>query len=256
MKGGIFLKYLRLISVIVCLFCWEMLGFFSFLPPYVLPRPSAVFLAFLENYKHIFAHTKITLLETGIGLFWAVLISFFLAICMDRWRFVYTLVSPWLVFSQTLPTMAIAPLLLLWLGYGMLPKIFLVVLTTAFPLTLALYDAFQQIDLEYLHLFSLMKATRFQIYWHLKIPMALPSFFTGLKMSVSYALITAVVAEWLGGVEGLGVYMMRAKKMFSYDTMFAILFFLSFLSLFSMKLLELAEKKILKEKFSFRSFSL
>lgn len=250
------MKYLRLYSVLLCLFCWEMLGVFSFLPPYILPKPSAVFFAFLKNHSHIFAHTKVTLLETGLGLVCAIGISFFLAICMDRWRLLYTLMSPWLVFSQTLPTMAIAPLLLLWLGYGVLPKIFLVVLTTAFPLTLALYDAFQQIDLEYLHLFSLMKASTFHLYRHLKLPMALPAFFTGLKMSVSYALITAVVAEWLGGVEGLGVYMMRAKKMFAYDTMFAILFFLSFLSLFAMKFLEIAEKKLLKEKFSFRSFSL
>ena len=99
-----------------------------------------------------------------------------------------------------------------------------------------------------LTLFSLMRANPWQILWHFKIPVSLPYFYAGLRVSVSYAFITTVVSEWLGGFEGLGVYMIESKKLFQYDTMFATIILVSLISLLGMKLVEISEKYVIKWK--------
>ena len=116
------------------------------------------------------------------------------------------LIYPMMVVVQTIPTIAIAPILVLWLGYGILPKIVLIILTTTFPIIVSILDGFRHCDKDMLTLFSPMRANPWQILWHFKIPVSLPYFYAGLRVSVSYAFITTVVSEWLGGFEGLGVY--------------------------------------------------
>lgn len=227
---------------------WEGFGWLNILPQFILPSPGEIIRAFVNNIDLIAFHTRITLIESLLGLSLSLILAFILAIVMDQFNWVYHVLYPLLITTQTVPTMAIAPILVLWLGYGMTPKIVLIVLTTAFPLVISILDGFRSCDLELLNLFKLLKAKPIQVYQHLKIPLALPYFFAGLRVSVSYAVIAAVVAEWLGGFEGLGVYMIRAKKIFQYDTMFAIIFLISALSLLGMKAVELLEKRILHYK--------
>ena len=160
----------------------------------------------------------------------------------EREQRVYLAFEPLMTISQTIPTVAIAPLLVLWLGYGALPKVVLVVLSTFFPITVSLVSGFRSVDPDVIDLMRTMNASRWQIFWYAKLPAAAEQFFSGLKISATYAIVGAVIAEWLGGNEGLGVYMTRVRKSFSYDRMFAAIIVISALSLALMKVVELVQR--------------
>ncbi len=194
-------------------------------------------------------HSKVTLLEAIIGLSFGVLIAVILAIIMDSFKIIYKILYPLLILTQTVPTVAIAPILILWLGYNMTPKIVLIIITTTFPIIISILDGFRHCDEDAVQLLKLMNASDWQILYHIKIPTSLSYFYAGFRVSVSYAFIAAVVAEWLGGFEGLGVYMTRVKKAFDYDAMFAVIILISIISLVSMELVKKSEKKIIKWKY-------
>ena len=137
---------------------------------------------------------------------------------------------------------AIAPLLVLWMGFGMAPKITLVVITTFFPISIGLLDGYRSADPDEVNLLRAMGANRLQVFWHIKLPSATGSFFSGLRISASYAVVGAVISEWLGGFEGLGVYMTRVKKAYAFDKMFAVIVFISVISLLLMALVALAQR--------------
>ena len=139
--------------------------------------------------------------------------------------------------------MAIAPLLVLWFGYEMTPKVILIVITTFFPITVGLQDGFRSADQDAVNLLRSMGAGRFQIFCYIKFPGALGQFFSSLRISASYAVVGAVISEWLGGFSGLGVYMTRVKKAYSFDKMFAVIFLISAISLVLMWGVELLQKK-------------
>ena len=179
-------------------------------------------------------------------MFIGIVLSFVLALVMDLYQPVYDIFYPVIILTQTIPTIAIAPLLIIWLGYYMKPKVVLVVLSTFFPITIALLNGFKAVDKDNINLLRSMGANTFQMYRYLKIPTSLSYFFSGLKVSMSYSLISAVIAEWLGGYYGLGVYMTRVKKAFALDKMFAVIFFITFLSLLLMSIIDVLEKKIVK----------
>jgi len=119
------------------------------------------------------------------------------------------------------------------------PKITLVTVTTFFPIAIGLLDGFKSADPDAVALLRSMKATRMQIFRHVKVPAALPYFFSGLRISASYAVVSAVIAEWLGGFEGLGVYMTRVRKAYAFDKMFAVILLIVIVSLLLMKLVSL-----------------
>jgi ABC-type nitrate/sulfonate/bicarbonate transport system permease component len=128
------------------------------------------------------------------------------------------------------------------MGYGAAPKITLIFITCFFPLTVGILGAFHHTDEDALRLLKSMGAKRLQIYRYIKIPEALPAFFSGLRISASYSIIGAVISEWLGGEAGLGVYMIRVRKSYSFDRMFAAILLVAVLSLALIKLVTLIEK--------------
>lgn len=162
---------------------------------------------------------------------------------MDRFRFVRDSVYPLLILTQTIPTVAIAPLLVLWLGYGILPKVVLIVITCFFPMTIGLLSGFASADGDLINLMRAMGATKGQIFRYVKLPSSAEQFFSGLRISASYSVVGAVIAEWLGGFEGLGVYMMRVKKSYSFDKMFAVILLISIISLLLIKAVDLIKKR-------------
>lgn len=141
-----------------------------------------------------------------------------------------------------MPAIAIAPLLVLWFGYEMTPKIILIVITTFFPVTVGLLTGFKAADPAAVNLLRAMGAGNMQIFRYIKFPGAMGQFFSGLKISASYAVVGAVISEWLGGFKGLGVYMLRVKKAFSFDKMFAVIFLISVISLLLMWAVERLQK--------------
>lgn len=242
-------KHISLLLGIFILVFWQIAAILNMLPKFIIPSPFEIAYSFYRDSALLVTHTGHSLKVAFLGLGTGILVALILALIMDSFKILNDAIYPFLVISQTIPTIAIAPILLLWLGYGLLPKIVLIVLTTAFPIVISILEGFRNTDKDMLILLRLMKASKWQILKHVKIPTALPYFYSGLKVSVSYAFITAVVSEWLGGFEGLGVYMIRAKKLFQYDTMFAIIILVSIISLVSMKLVAISEKKIIKWKY-------
>ena len=184
----------------------------EFVPAYMLPSPIDVVKAFAGNFSIMMKQAAVTLQETLYGLLIGIAIAFVIASLMDRFTIINKALYPVLVVTQTIPTIAIAPLLVLWMGFGMAPKITLVVITTFFPIAIGLLNGFQSVDEDAINLMRSMGARRLQIFRIIKLPNATASFFSGLRISAAYAVIGAVVSEWLGGFEGLGVYMTRVKK--------------------------------------------
>lgn len=227
---------------VLILVLWEFAGFMGWLPQFIIPTPREILFALFQQREALFYNSMITLVQALIGLFFGVIIAFVLAISMDRVPLIRNAIYPYLIVSQTIPTVAIAPIFVLWLGYGMLPKIILVILTTLFPIVINILEGFSSVDRDSINLLELMGASPWQILTHVKLPSSLSYFFSGLKISVSYAFVASVIAEWLGGFEGLGVYMIRAKNAFSYNNMFAAIVVISAVSLFLLGIVSLVER--------------
>ncbi len=221
---------------------WQAVCSLGFVPSFLLPSPVQVAQAVAGDFDLLMAHAGVTLAEALAGLALGVAFGFSIALCMDRFRVVNAALSPLVTVSQTIPTVAIAPLLVLWLGYGMEPKVLLVALTTFFPITVSLAQGFRSVDPDAIDLMRVMGASWWQTFWLVKVPAAAGSFFGGLRISATYAVVGAVVAEWLGGFEGLGVYMTRVRKSYSYDQMFAAILVISALSLALMGAVGLLER--------------
>ena len=235
--------------IMILLIMWQMVIGFGLIPDYLLPSPWQIIKAFIDDFYLLMGHAKYTLITAFLGKVIGLVLSFVLSIFMDFSKKFRDIVYPVLLLNQTIPTIAIAPLLVIWLGYGILPKVVLVVLSVFFPMTIALVDGYHSVQKEQLNLFRSLKASHYQTYRHLKIPSAMGYFFTGLKVALSYALISAVVAEWLGGYHGLGVYMTRVRKSYELDNMFAVIFFISFLTLVLLASVKLIERWALKYQY-------
>ena len=189
-------------------------------------------------------------MEAFIGLGLSIAFSWVLAVVMEEFALWRKTLYPVLIISQTIPTIAVAPLLVLWLGYGMLPKIALIFVTCFFPLVISILSGFETVDPDAVRLFRSMGAGRWQMLFWVKLPSAVESFFAGLKVSASYAIVGAVIAEWLGGNSGLGVYMTRVRKSFSFDKMFAVIIVVTLISLLLLYLVGLLQKKSMKWKYT------
>ena len=225
-----------LIAIVVL---WEVLCLSGAVPKYMLPSPGEVISAFLSDFPNLMHHAATWLLEAASGLFIGILLAFVMATLMDRFMVLDQAFYPLMIITQTIPTIAIAPLLVLWMGFGMAPKITLVVIMTFFPITIGLLEGYRSVDPDAISLMRAMGANRAQIFRHVKFPAAIPYFFSGLKISASYSVVGAVISEWLGGFEGLGVYMTRVKKAYAFDKMFAVIFLIVIISLLLMALVNL-----------------
>lgn len=238
-------KSAPLLALAVILIIWYICNEKEVVPAYMLPSPTDVAKAFADNFSIMMKQAAVTLQEAVYGLLIGIVLAFIVAVLMDSFSFLRKAIYPILVITQTIPTIAIAPLLVLWMGFGMAPKITLVVITTFFPIAIGLLGGFESVDEDAIHLMRAMGANKFQIFRYTKLPGAAPSFFSGLRISASYAVVGAVVSEWLGGFEGLGVYMTRVKKAYAFDRMFAVIVFISVISLLLMLLVTLLEKAVM-----------
>lgn len=222
-------------AIVILLLLWQLITGTGLIDAFLLPSPLQVGKAFVTEFPILMDHSVITLSEAFTGLALGILLGFFMALVMDRFDFLYQALYPLIVLTQTVPTVAVAPLLVLWFGYEMTPKIILIVITTFFPITVGLLTGFKSADPDAINLLRAMGAKERQIFFYIKLPGAMDPFFSGLRISASYAVVGAVISEWLGGFGGLGVYMTRVKKAFSFDKMFAVIFLISAISLLLMQ---------------------
>lgn len=238
-------KYISMLTILLIIIIWALISYIELVPKFMLPSPLDVLLAFIKDFKLIFSHIGITLLEASIGLLISIIFSFILAIIMDRYKLFDKAIYPILVISQTVPTIAIAPIIVLWFGFGIMPKVLLIFSTCFFPLTISILTGFKNIDEDMLKLMKSMDSNYIKTLFIVKIPLAMKSFFSGLKISATYAIVGAVVSEWLGGEKGIGVYMTRVKKAYAFDKMFASIIIISLLSLLLVWFIKFLENKII-----------
>lgn len=232
-----------LCAVALLLILWQGACSLGLIPAFLLPSPLEVARAFGAELPLLWENSLITLQEAFLGLLLGVSAGTLAAVMMDSFDVLYRAFYPILVLTQTVPTVAIAPLLVLWFGYGMAPKIILIVLSTFFPIAVGLLDGFRSVDRDAIGLLRSMGAGKWQIFRHIKFPSALPQFFSGLRIAAAYGVVGAVISEWLGGFGGLGVYMTRVKKAYAFDKMFAVIFLISGISLLLMTLVQYVETK-------------
>ena len=239
--GSITSKVPAAFALCLIVLIWQLLCSTGIVPAYMLPSPVAVIMAFAGDFPNLMFHASTTLQEAVYGLAIGIVLAFIIATMMDRFSVLEQAFYPVMIITQTIPTIALAPVLVLWLGFGMAPKITLVVITTFFPVAVGLLDGYKSVDPDSIRLMQAMGATGKQIFYHVKFPAALPHFFSGLKISVSYAVVGAVISEWLGGFEGLGVYMTRSRKAYAFDRMFAVIFLIVIISLLLMWIVDLVK---------------
>ena len=237
------------IAVAALLLLWQAVCSLGVVPRYMLPSPAQVVEAFVSELPLLFENSLITLQEAFLGLILGVTVGFVAAVLMDGFEILYKAFYPLLILTQTIPSVAIAPLLVLWFGYEMTPKVVLIVISTFFPVTVGLLEGFRSADSDAIGLLRSMGANRLQIFRYIKFPSALPQLFSGLRIAAAYSVVGAVISEWLGGFGGLGVYMTRVKKAFAFDKMFAVIFLISAISLALMALVELAQKKCMPYRY-------
>lgn len=228
--------------IVALLLLWQLISSLEIVPRFLLPSPVDVAKAFIKDLPLLLKNLWITLWEAALGLSLGIVVGFAFAVLMDRFDNLRQALYPLLVLTQTVPTVAIAPLLVLWMGYGVAPKVVLIFIVTFFPITTNLLEGFRSADIDEMRLLRAMGAGEGEIFKYIKWPSSLVPFFSALKIAASYAIVGAVIAEWLGGNQGLGVYMTRVKASYSYDKMFAVIFLISMLSLALLSLIDYIRK--------------
>jgi ABC-type nitrate/sulfonate/bicarbonate transport system permease component len=220
-----------LLIILGLLFIWEAYARSGFISGSVLPAPSHILQALIAQRRVIMGHTLQTASEALIGLSIAVVLGIFFGTIIFLSSKLRKALYPLLVVSQTIPLIALAPLLLIWFGFDLLPKVVIVVLYCFFPITVAVSDGLVNADSHLVDLLKSMKASRWQTLQYVQMPAALPAFFSGLKISATYAITGAIVGEYVGAYKGLGIYMQSAAHSDAIDLVFASILVIIVLSL-------------------------
>ncbi|MGG3928714.1 ABC transporter permease [Metabacillus fastidiosus] len=248
-EWGKLMKNAKLISFllfIMLLAGWEAIA--KTMSELVLPAPSVIFMTLYEGMLdgYFLPHIIRTLSEVLLGLILGSLFGFIVGILMGELTFLRKLLFPYVIASQAVPKLALAPLFILWFGFGMTSKVVITALICFFPLLENTVTAIQFTDRQKIELFRVLDATRFQTLIRLKIPAGLPSIMAGFRVAVVMAVVGAVVGEFIGGSEGLGAMIIASQGMMDTPLMFAILTLLTVIGMGLYQLVLLIEKKLLK----------
>lgn len=209
---------------------WQTVVLTTGVASFILPAPARVAETIWESRALLAYHAGITMAEVVIGLVLGAMLGFVSAIGLAASPTTRTLVRPILVFSQAVPVFALAPILTLWLGFGLWSKITMALIIIYFPVTSSFFDALMRTNKEWIGMARVMGASPSRIMWHVRIPSALPGFASGLKLAAVYAPIGAIIGEWVGASRGLGYLMLLANGRAKTDLMFAALIVLGILT--------------------------
>ncbi|NHT77126.1 ABC transporter permease [Rhizobiaceae bacterium CRRU44] len=210
-----------LFALALLLVSWEAYAQLSGISPTTLPAPSRVLEQAWQNRQPLWDNTLPTIRATVFGSACSLTVAFLLSVLVDFYRPVRRALFPIFIISQTLPLVAIAPLIVLWFGFGLAPKIMLVALVTFFPILVALTQGYESTEAEIEQLLASMGAPRWKRFLLARLPSALPYFFAGLRISMTYAVVGAIFAEYAGAAKGLGIYILNAKNNFRPDLVLA-----------------------------------
>lgn len=216
---------------IVLIGLWQLAIEIFDLPHFIVASPLAVAQTLVEKWALFARHGSVTLIEILLGLSFGFVLGLTSALLMMLSKRLSRVMMPVFIISQAIPVFAIAPLLVLWLGYGMSSKVVMAVLIIYFPVTATCFDGLRGAPVQWLDLGQSLKASRLQQLYHIRLPAALPSMASGLRIATTFAPIGAVVGEWVGAAEGLGYLMLQANARMQASTVFAALFVLVAMSL-------------------------
>lgn len=241
---------LFLLVVLLLVSLWEWVVRQGLIPAFILPTPSAIWKSLVENRELLLGeHLPATLKEVLIGFVISVSGGVLLGVGMHFSRPLEKILYPFLIISQTIPLIAISPIFIMWFGYSIWSKIAVTILTAFFPIVVSTYDGLKTGGNEYRELLLTMGANRWTIFQKVQVPMALPAFLSGLKLSVVYCVVGATIGEWLGASEGLGYFSRRMSSNLKADAVFAAIFLLSLLGIVLFLIISLIERQVLKNKF-------
>lgn len=229
------------ITFIFLLLIWEFGVRFYQVPDYILAAPSQVTAAIIDNFPLLIFHTATTLFEAITGFILSVAIAFGIAFLLTSISWLNRALYPLLIVSQTIPLIVLAVLFIIWFGFGMLPKILVVILVCFFPIAINLINGINSVDPDLVNLFRSMGASCLSTLKMVKLPSALPSFFSGMRISATYSIMAAVIGEWLGAQRGLGYFMTLQQKNFAIDQVLAAVVIICILSLLMVKAIDLLE---------------
>lgn len=210
---------------------WECLIRILQLPNYILPTPFEVLKSLIDHTTLITSQTLPTLIEILLGLFFGILLGVTIALSMSLFRPLHNFLLPLLLASQALPVFAIAPLLVLWFGYGVTAKIITTTFMLFFPITNNFLDGLKQTPENYLNIAKIMNGSRWQILYQICIPAALPNLASGIRLATAMAPLGAIIGEWVGSNQGLGFLLLNANAQMQIDLMFAVLLVIFFLGI-------------------------
>lgn len=240
---------LFLLLLLALLGAWECSVRLGWVPFFILPAPTSVAHALGEDANLLLGrHLAATVSESALGFLLSVVVGSLLAVGMHMYRTLDKALYPFVVVSQTIPLIALSPVFIMWFGYTIWSKVAVVFLTAFFPIVVSTYDGLGKGDAGYRELLLTMGAGRWAIFRKVHVPLALPSFFSGLKLSVVYSVVGATIGEWLGGSEGLGYFSRRMSGSLQTDAMFAAVFLLSALGVVFFLFIALLEHITLRKK--------
>lgn len=217
--------------ILILLGVLQLLSDTGLIQGFVLPAPRQVALSLVRDAKVILPHAGHTLRISLAGYGISTVLGLLFALMMDRFVLLSDSFYPLIVISQTIPTLVITPVIVQIFGYSDWARLVVVVLVCFFPVTINTLSGLRSVDPDLLRMMKTMGASKAQVLRHVKIPSSLPSFFAGLRISATYCVMAAVLAEWAGGGDGLGIYMLRTKRSFRFDAMFASIIWIVVLSL-------------------------
>lgn len=244
---------LPIASLLVTVLAWEAIVTFFNVPIYILPRPSAIFHTAIAQHEYLFKHAVSTSWAISLGFAWAFAVGIPLATIMTFSAPLRRVIYPLLIVAQVLPKVALAPLFIVWFGFGMIPKVVMTFLIALFPIVIDTLAGLSTVRPESLMLLRSMGASRSQSFWKVRLPTALPHIFSGLKIAMTFAVVGAIVAEFVASDAGLGYVLVDARANLDMVMVFAAIIWLIVLGFLFYYVVELAERLFVKGKSHRRS---
>ncbi|MEV5024853.1 ABC transporter permease [Paenibacillus sp. LPE1-1-1.1] len=232
--------------LIVLLFGWQAAAWLELFDQWMIPSPISIVQEAIEIWPRLMEHTEATVQLTLLGFAGGSAVGFVLAALLHLIPGVRTAVYPLLVLSQNVPIIAIAPILTMLLGFGLLPKALLVIMVCFFPITVAMLSGLMNTDAQLRNYLQMIGVHKLELFWRLELPHAIVHLFSGLRIAASYSVLSAIVAEWLGTNKGLGAFMLISSKGFMPDRVFAAVFIIVALSLTLFGLVTWAERLVIR----------
>lgn len=231
-----------LTAVILFLAVWQIAVPLFHIEKWILPSPADITKEAIAQAASLTQHTWATVQLTLLGFLIGTCVGLLTAMLLHLVPFLKSALYPLLILSQNIPTIALAPLLMIWFGFGLLPKIIVITLVCFFPVAVSTMDGLTQTDRGMMNYMRMAGASKAQIFRKLEVPHALPSVFSGVKIAATYSVMGAVIAEWIGTDRGIGYYMMLQKSAYRTDRVFVAMAIIVLLSLILFAIIALLEK--------------